>query len=96
VKIIEVQLRRKLVFELDGKLSEGAVTLGPLVQEAPGKPWTCECQISKVVESGRRIYGEDELDALANGLAFCRDALRDFDTHTGRVWWLEQGDQGGL
>ena len=96
MKIIEVQLRRKLVFELDGKLSEGAVTLGPLVQEAPGKPWTCECHISKVVETSRRIYGEDELHAFANGLAFCRDALRDFDVHNGRVWWLEQGDQGGL
>ena len=72
------------------------IVVGPVELDPATKAWVCWCHIPIVLIQPRKVYGEDALQAIVLAFEMCRGSIQHFCDRGGSVWWLEEGDMGGI
>jgi hypothetical protein len=96
---ISCRLQREVNLSSGGEQSKILLTIHGIVrvQEPPGKAcWACLWSLGKIHPRVGRIYGEDPLAALLNCVRFLIMVLKNEESLGHRIWWLQEGDCGGL
>jgi hypothetical protein len=58
--------------------------------------WVCSCSFPLLFSQSTNICGEDPLNAFMNCLAFLRRLIQGHKSLGYEIWWIEEGDDGGL
>ncbi len=97
---IDCNLRRELHFRIHGRDARGLLSIGGVRRKpASGKLsecWACAFSLGEIHPGNAEICGEDPLDAFLNCTRFAHRLIQNHKELGWQVWWLEEGDDGGL
>jgi hypothetical protein len=94
------KIERELNVRLNGQHSVEKLSIWDLRKKQKtgdlDECWACSCTFPPICPEVATICGEDPLDAFLNAIWFVRKLIQGHKSIGYQVWWIEEGDDGGL